>query len=121
MAQHMKDRIVALAGPRKAAEMAKLVEKMGGTALLRPAQGTVFLDDEVLRASIDTWLKQPAPWAIFTTGIGLEAIYNTAEQMGLSPALNEILQHTSIAARGYKTVNALRKRDLSPLVRDDDG
>ncbi|MGV2686295.1 uroporphyrinogen-III synthase, partial [Clostridium perfringens] len=51
MAQHMKDRIVALAGPRKAADMAKLVEKMGGTALLRPAQGTVFLDDEVLRRS----------------------------------------------------------------------
>ena len=43
MAQHMKDRVVALAGPRKAADMAKLVEKMGGTAVFRPAQGTVFL------------------------------------------------------------------------------
>ncbi|ANA79885.1 uroporphyrinogen-III synthase [Paenibacillus glucanolyticus] len=121
MAQHMKDRIVALAGPRKAADMAKLVEKMGGRALLRPAQGTVFLDDEVLRSSIEAWLKAPAPWAIFTTGIGLEAIYDMAEQMGLMDTLNETMQHTFIAARGYKTANALKKRGLAPVVRDDDG
>lgn len=121
MAQHMKDRIVALAGPRKAAEMAKMVEKMGGTPLLRPAQGTVFLDDEVLRASIENWLKDPAPWAIFTTGMGVEAIYDMAEQMGLLDRLNEMLKNTTIAARGYKTVNMLKKKGLTPIVRDDDG
>ncbi|HAF98493.1 uroporphyrinogen-III synthase [Paenibacillus sp. FSL K6-1566] len=122
MAQHMKDRVVALAGPRKAEEMAKLVEKMGGTPLIRPAQGTVFLDDEVLRESIEDWLKEPAPpWAIFTTGIGLEAIYDMAEQMGALDRLNATLTQTTIAARGYKTVNALKKRGLTPIVRDDDG
>ncbi|KOP66107.1 uroporphyrinogen-III synthase [Bacillus sp. FJAT-18019] len=121
MAQHMKDRIIALAGPRKAADMAKLVEKMGGTAVLRPAQGTVFLDDEVLHSSIEAWLEAPAPWAIFTTGIGLEAIYEKAEQMGLSNTLNETLLNTLIAARGYKTANALKKRGLAPVARDDDG
>ena len=101
MAQHMKDRIVALAGPRKAADMAKLVEKMGGTAA-SSGPGTVFLDDEVLRRSIEAWLKAPAPWAIFTTGIGLEAIYDTAEQMGLLDTLNETLQRTSMRQEGTK-------------------
>lgn len=121
MAQHMKGKVIALAGPRKAADMAKLVEKMGGTPVLRPAQGTVFLDDEALRESIKVWVNQPPAWNVFTTGIGFEGIMDTAEQMGVSGKLLEILENTSVAARGYKTVNALKKRGLVPLVRDDDG
>lgn len=49
MAEQLKGITVALAGPRKAEDMAKLVENMGGTALHRPAQGTTFLDDAALR------------------------------------------------------------------------
>lgn len=121
MAQHMKGKVIALAGPRKAVDMAKLVEKMGGTALLRPAQGTVFLDDEALRESIRLWVKEPPSWNVFTTGIGLEAIFEAAEQMEVLEQLLEIMGNTSIAARGYKTVNALKKRGLAAIVRDDDG
>lgn len=121
MAQHMKGKVVALAGPRKATDMAKLVEKMGGTPVLRPAQGTVFLDDEALRASITAWVNEPPAWNVFTTGIGFEAILEAAEQMGVLDKLLEILANTSIAARGYKTANALKKRGLAPIVRDDDG
>lgn len=121
MAQHMKGKVIALAGPRKATDMAKLVEKMGGTPLLRPTQGTVFLDDETLKESIRAWVNEPPAWNVFTTGIGLEAILETAEQMGMLDKLLEILEHTSIAARGYKTANSLKKRGLIPVVRDDDG
>lgn len=42
MAQRMAGKRVALAGPRKADEMALLVVKMGGEPVHRPAQGTVF-------------------------------------------------------------------------------
>ncbi|MGG1879551.1 uroporphyrinogen-III synthase [Paenibacillus campinasensis] len=121
MAQHMKDRVIALAGPRKSAEMSKLVEKMGGTPLICPAQGTVFLDDEELRAAIAAWVADPPEWAIFTTGIGLEAIFDMAEQMELLEAMLGVLESTQIAARGYKTVNAMKKRGLVPVARDDDG
>ncbi|MBO2944711.1 uroporphyrinogen-III synthase [Paenibacillus sp. F411] len=121
MAQPMKGKVIALTGPRKATDMAKLVENMGGTPLIRPAQGTVFLDDEALRASITDWVEHPPDWSLFTTGIGFEAIMDMAEQMGVQEKLLQILQTTRIAARGYKTVNALKKRGLKPLVRDDDG
>ncbi|KKO54704.1 uroporphyrinogen-III synthase [Paenibacillus sp. DMB20] len=121
MAQHMRGKVVALTGPRKSSDMAKLVEKMGGTPLLRPAQGTVFLDDETLRQSIAAWVEDPPAWSIFTTGIGFEAIMDMAEQMGLSERLLTILKETMVAARGYKTVNALKKHGLQPIVRDDDG
>lgn len=121
MAETMKGKVIALAGPRKAEDMAKLVMKMGGTPVLRPAQGTVFLDHESLSDSIKVWLSEPPAWNVFTTGIGFEAIMSAAEQMGLKDRLLEVIKGASIAARGYKTVNALKKHGLSPIVRDDDG
>jgi uroporphyrinogen-III synthase len=121
MAQNMKGKVVAIAASRKVAEMAKLVENMGGTPLHRPAQGTVFLDDEKLREGLVTWIQNPPEWVIITTGMGLEALFNMAEEMGIAEEFLGILSKSSIAARGYKTVNALKKRQLTPLVRDDDG
>ncbi|GIO57219.1 MULTISPECIES: uroporphyrinogen-III synthase [Paenibacillus] len=121
MARNLAGKKIALTGPRKAAEMAKLVENMGGIPLIRPAQGTVFLDDVKLRKDIEAWIANPPAWVILTTGMGLDAIDQVAEEMGAGAALLEALQGSSIAARGYKTVNALKKRGLIPIVRDDDG
>ncbi|MBW4082181.1 uroporphyrinogen-III synthase [Paenibacillus sp. S150] len=121
MAEQLQGITVALAGPRKAEEMAKLVQNMGGTALYRPAQGTVFLDDEALREGIAAWTTRPPDLAVLTTGMGLDALFGMAEKMGLEKRFLEVLSASPIAARGYKTVNALKKRGLQPEVRDDDG
>lgn len=121
MAQNLLGKKVALAGPRKSEEMSMIVRKLGGTPLLRPAQGTVFVDDEHLKSSIEAWVKSPPDWTILTTGMGLDAIFQAAEQLEQQDELLEALKHSQIAARGYKTVNALRKRNLTPDVRDDDG
>ncbi|WP_138495435.1 uroporphyrinogen-III synthase [Paenibacillus pinistramenti] len=112
---------IALTGPRRAEELGRLVENMGGTVLLRPAQGTVFLDDEALKEGIRTWLAERPEWAVFTTGMGLEALFTAAEELGAAEDMQQLLEQSKIAARGYKTVNALRKRNLLPAVRDDDG
>lgn len=117
----MAGKRVALAGPRKADEMALLVTKMGGEPVLRPAQGTVFLDDIELRNAIVSWVKQPPDWNIFTTGMGLEALFDMAEDMGVAEQIMELLHSSNIAARGYKTVNGLKKRGFTPAVRDEDG
>lgn len=121
MAEQLKGIRVALAGPRKAEEMAKLVENMGGIPLYRPAQGTVFLDDEALRHGLAVWSEQPPDWSVLTTGMGLDALFRMAGNMGLAERFLEVLAGSPIAARGYKTVNALKKRGLVPVVRDDDG
>jgi uroporphyrinogen-III synthase len=121
MAQRMAGKRVALAGPRKAAEMALLVAKMGGEPVQRPAQGTVFLDDIELRNAIVSWVKQPPDWNIFTTGMGLDALFDMAEDMDVVERIMELLQSSHIAARGYKTVNGLKKRGFTPVVRDEDG
>lgn len=121
MAQHLAGIRVALTGPRKSKEMSLLVEKMGGIPLIRPAQGTVFLDDRNIRDGLVSWISDPPDWTVLTTGMGLDAIFDMAEDMEIADQLLDVLSESSIAARGYKTVNALRKRKLTPLVRDDDG
>ncbi|MGG4216867.1 uroporphyrinogen-III synthase [Paenibacillus jamilae] len=121
MAQRMAGKRVALAGPRKAEEMALLVKKMGGEPVERPAQGTVFLDDIELRNAVVSWVKNPPDWYIFTTGMGLDALFDMAEDMGVAEQILELLQSSNIAARGYKTVNGLKKRGFTPAVRDEDG
>lgn len=121
MAQHLAGVRVALTGPRKSKEMSVLVEKMGGIPLVRPAQGTVFLDDRSIRDGLVSWISDPPDWAVLTTGMGLDALFEMAEDMEVAGQLLDVLSESSIAARGYKTVNALKKRKLIPLVRDDDG
>jgi uroporphyrinogen-III synthase len=121
MAEQLQGITVALAGPRKAEEMAKLVQNMGGTALHRPAQGTVFLDDAALRDGLSAWTAHPPDLAVLTTGMGLDALFEMAAKLELEQRFLEVLSTAPIAARGYKTVNALKRRGLQPVVRDDDG
>lgn len=121
MARRLEGKRVALTGPRRAEELGKLVENMGGTPLYRPAQGTVLLDDVALRDGIVDWVEHPPDWSIFTTGMGLDALFDMAGDMNVAEQLRDHLRAGKIAARGYKTVNALKKRELTPIVRDDDG
>lgn len=121
MSQKMNGKVVALAASRKVAEMGKLIENMGGKPVYRPAQGTVFLDNDKIREELASWIENPPEWVILTTGMGLEALFAMAADMGIEDKFLEILSTSSIAARGYKTVNALKKRHLKPVIRDDDG
>ncbi len=121
MARRLEGKRVAITGPRRSEELGKLVENMGGIPLYRPAQGTVLLDDLDLRNGLVSWVSQPPAWSIFTTGMGIDALFETAEDMGVAQDWWDILRDSCIAARGYKTVNVLKKRQLTPLVRDDDG
>ncbi|MEK4513187.1 uroporphyrinogen-III synthase [Paenibacillus sp. FSL K6-2524] len=121
MSRRLEGKRIALTGPRRAEELGKLVENLGGVPLYRPAQGTVLLKDIDLRNAILSWVNDPPDWSIFTTGVGLDAMFDMAEDMDVAQQLWDNLKVTSIAARGYKTANTLKKRQLTPLVRDDDG
>ncbi|MEF2968245.1 uroporphyrinogen-III synthase [Paenibacillus sp. M1] len=121
MARRLEGKRIAITGPRRAEELGKLVGNLGGIPLNRPAQGTVLLNDADLQSGLVSWVKQPPDWAIFTTGMGLDALFDLAEDMGVAGQFWDILREGRIAARGYKTANTLKKRQLVPVVRDDDG
>lgn len=112
---------IAIVGQRKIEEISKLIENLGGIPLVRPAQGTVFLDDSNLEADMLTMITGRFDWLIFTTGIGLQTLYHTAEKLGKEADFIEAMKRANVAARGYKTVNALKKMGVTPLVKDDDG
>ncbi|MFD2215236.1 uroporphyrinogen-III synthase [Metabacillus endolithicus] len=119
--KRLTGKTIALAGQRKSEELSKLVENLGGAALIRPAQGTVFLDDTNVEKEIKALIDGNFNWLIFTTGIGTDKLYQTAVNMGLGDRFIEALNSAKIAARGYKTVNVLKKLGIQPDVRDDDG
>ncbi|MBD8067396.1 uroporphyrinogen-III synthase [Bacillus sp. PS06] len=112
---------VALVGPRKAEEISTIVSNLGGIPIVRPAQGTVFLDDTNVDDQIKRLVNREFDWMILTTGVGTDRLYQTAKNLGLDKQFITSLQEMNIAARGYKTVNMLKKLGLTPLVRDDDG
>jgi uroporphyrinogen-III synthase len=112
---------IALVGPRKAEEQSAIVKNLGGIPLLRPAQGTVFLNDSNVESEITSLIEGLFDWLIVTTGAGLETLVKNSEKMGQEEAFLAALKKVKIAARGYKTVNMLKKLDLKPVVRDDDG
>ncbi|TSI08697.1 uroporphyrinogen-III synthase [Lysinibacillus sp. BW-2-10] len=112
---------IALLGTRKIEEQTAIIEQLGGSAVHRPAQGTIFFDAEQIEPEIHKIINGQFQWAIFTTGIGFEKLFEIAKDSELDDALLSALQQVKIAIRGYKTANALKKRGLTPLVRDDDG
>lgn len=120
-AKPLNGKRIALTGPRKSEEMGRLVEKQGGIPLARPAQGTVFLEESRVKAEMSALLTADYDWFIFTTGIGIETLVETARSMDALDGFLEKLRGARLAARGYKAVGALRKLGLTPTARDDDG
>lgn len=119
--RRLEGKRVALAGSRKIEEISKIITNLGGVALARPAQGTVFLDDSKLEEDIRELVKGTYDWFIFTTGIGTDTLHKTAEKLGLAEEFIQTISHSKVAARGYKTVNTLKTLGITPIVRDDDG
>ncbi|KKB39125.1 uroporphyrinogen-III synthase [Bacillus thermotolerans] len=121
MGKGLENRKVVIAGSRKTEEMSALIQKQGGTALIRPLQGTVFLAEETLAPELEELLNRQPDWIILTTGIGTEALVKAAESMDKKDELLELMQQANLAVRGYKTVGVLKRLGLTPAASDDDG
>lgn len=118
----LKGKTIAIIASRKVEEQSEIVKKLGGTPVHRPAQGTVFLEDtSKIEYEITRIIKEYFDWVILTTGMGLEKLIELSRQMGQEKSFLDALRNTKIAARGYKTINMLKKYDLMAEVRDTDG
>lgn len=112
---------IALLGARKAEEQSTIVKNLGGTPILRPSQGTVFLNDDNVKTEVMNIIEGYFDWIILTTGVGTETLIKMARDLGKEREFLIALKKLNIAARGYKTVNTLKKYNLVPIARDDDG
>lgn len=112
---------VVIAGSRKTEEMSLLIEKQGGTPVVRPLQGFIYLDESAVEKELLFCVNNKVDWFVFTTGVGADTMLNAAEKLDLSSTLLQKMKDAKVAARGYKTINWLKKLDIKPIVIDEDG
>jgi len=121
MAKELEGKTIVITGSKIPEDMAEVIERRGGTALVRSLQGLMPADPAEIDKDVRQLTEQGADWIIFTTGIGYEAIYKSAERQGIVPLLEERLQKAKVACRGYRTNAYLKKSGVHPVVSADDG
>ncbi|WP_261129585.1 uroporphyrinogen-III synthase [Bacillus sp. Marseille-Q3570] len=121
MSKGLEGKHIVLTGSRKTEEMSTLVEKQGGIPIVRPAQGTVFLDEKEVAPEIIRIVDEGVDWIVFTTGIGTETLFKSARNLGVYERFLTTIQNSNVASRGYKTRSVLKKLGIEPIAIDDDG
>lgn len=117
----LENKRVVLAASRKTDEMSTLIEKQKGTPLIRTLQGTVFLNDQQVKEDLKKIVQMKYDWLIFTTGIGVNALIDIAEEMKVTDQFLQLVNDSNVGARGYKTFAALKKIGVTPQAKDEDG
>ncbi|MBP1964320.1 uroporphyrinogen-III synthase [Paenibacillus aceris] len=118
---NLVDKKIVIAGSRKTEEMSLLIQKQGGTPLVRPLQGLLYLDETAVEKELNFCLHNKVDWFVFTTGTGTETLLSAAERLGMYSGLLQKMKEANVAARGYKTNNLLKKLDIKSDVIDEDG
>jgi uroporphyrinogen-III synthase len=108
---------IGVTAARKAEEQITLFERRGAKVDWAPALSADpnHVDGAALRASTEQVLAAPIDMFLATTGIGMRAWFDAAEEWGLLAPLLEALGRSEILARGPKSVGALRARGLREL------
>ena len=109
----MKDKRIAVLESRFGEHLAALLEKQGAIALRAPALAEEpDLDPEAIRRLIADWAKHPVKLAIFQTGVGVRALFEAVDRLGLGEQLIALLAGSLVAARGPKPTAVLRGRGV---------
>ncbi|WP_347551167.1 uroporphyrinogen-III synthase [Pseudalkalibacillus hwajinpoensis] len=119
--QALTNKTIAVTGGRKGEEISALIEKQGGRALIRPAQGTVFTNEEQVLETLRDSIENPPDVLIFTTGMGERRMAELANEAGLGKRYEQLLEAIPIAVRGTKTFQHLKQKGITPATVADSG
>jgi len=109
-------RVVAFES-RRAAEMAELIRRHGGTPLVAPAMREVPLSENVAAFEYLARLETGAiDVVVLMTGIGLRTLVDTVSAQWPPQRVAAALRRATLVARGPKPVAALRELGLQPDV-----
>ena len=109
----LKSKTVAILESRLGLELAGLVEKHGGRTLLAPALAEVpDVDPALIARLLADLARRPPRVAIFQTGVGTRALFDTADSLARAPDLLELLSTCTVVVRGPKPTGALRSRGV---------
>ncbi|HWI35391.1 MAG TPA: uroporphyrinogen-III synthase [Burkholderiales bacterium] len=92
-------------------QLAGLVEQRGGIAFRAPALAELpDLDAPSIERLVRSMESAPPKLAVFQTGVGTRALFETTDRLGLTPVLLQSLEKAIVAVRGPKPTGALRAR-----------
>ena len=98
---------------RLGAQLAGLVEKHGGRAMLAPALEEVpDIDPGKIERLAGELERRPPRAAIFQTGVGTRALFEATDALGITPRILAALSKCVVVARGPKPTGVLRSRDV---------
>jgi len=81
--------------------------------MLAPALAEVAdVDPAEIARVVAALAERPPRAAIFQTGVGTRALFDTADSLGIAPALLELLSKCTVVVRGPKPTGALRARGV---------
>lgn len=108
---------VAAFESRMAAEIARLIERYGGTPLVAPALREVPLDDNSAALKFGVRLTtERIDILILLTGVGTTALFDLLKSRYPWSSIVAALKQTAIVARGPKPVAALKAFQLHPTL-----
>lgn len=117
----LKDKRIVIAGSQKTTEMGLIIEKQGGTPIVRSLQGLTMFEEDAIAEQMRQLAEAGADWIIFTTGIGAESLLTAADKLGIKSEVLAAFSQAKIATRGYKTSAFLKRTGLKAVISDDDG
>ncbi len=109
-------RVVAFES-RMAAEVATMIQRRGGVAIVAPAMREVALEDNHAALDFaDRLLAGEFEVVIFMTGVGTRALFNAMETRHRRAPLVAALAAITTVARGPKPIRAMRDLGLEPSI-----
>jgi uroporphyrinogen-III synthase len=109
----MRGKKVAILESRLGAQLGELIAKRGGAPVLAPALAEVPDVDPARVAGLVRDLRaKPAGLAIFQTGVGTRALFETTDSLGLTAEFLAALSSMKVLARGPKPTGVLRSRSV---------
>jgi uroporphyrinogen-III synthase len=109
----MQGKRIAILESRLGQQMVDLVTRQGGVPIHAPGLAEIpDVDPAYVAQLVSELASKPARIAIFQTGVGTRALFQTTDALGLTDKLLALLSDMIVVARGPKPTGVLRSRNV---------
>jgi len=108
---------IAVTADRRAEDQANMLRARGATVLMAPMLAMGREDDEDLVSTTLDLIEDPPDLLVGTTAVGMRAWLATAWSQGLGAPLLDVLETSSIVARGTKAAGAFLSEGIEVTWR----
>ncbi|MCA9472925.1 MAG: uroporphyrinogen-III synthase [Nitrospirales bacterium] len=109
--------VVAAFESRMATEMTRLIERHGGKPLVAPSMQEIPLEENPRALAFgEQLLGEQFDLVILLTGVGTRSLVQVLQTKFSLDSIQEALGQTMLAARGPKSVTALKEINLTPKI-----